>query len=306
LTEDFGAWYRGGVAVNECIIERVAMKKPKRSAEWEESTGDSSKESDALLDDLDDLDDLDEEIIDLDEIVEPFSEDALHDDEFASDTEILGGKGDLAFGDLEGKMESEEDFLLEDDLLKELPFFQEEKRVPEPPRREQEVAKEPEHPALDVLLETDRADIEEFEGLTEEALIPEEPGHAVSELPLETLLLQETEPEVPVQPIEALLPEEKQLEISATPPEPFLPLDAEVSAQTIGAPAPEEMEPEVSAPPVEASADLTVSLDDFVNQIEDRLVNTIREIVEARLPEIVRTVLREEIDRLKIDAKPED
>lgn len=279
------------------------MKKPKRSDEWGEPTGGPSKESDALLDDLDDLD---EEIIDLDEIVDPFSEDALRDDEFASDTEILGGKGDQAFGDLEGKMESEEDFLLEDDLLKELPFFQEEKREPELPQREPEVTEEPEQPVPDVLLETERADIEEFEGLMKEALIQEEPGHAVSELPLEGLLPQEAEPEVPVQPIEALLPEEKQLEISATPPEPFPLIEAEVSAQAIAAPTPEGMEPEVSAPPVEASADLSVSLDDIVNQIEDRLVNTIREIVEARLPEIVRAVLREEIDRLKIDGKPED
>jgi hypothetical protein len=63
--------------------------------------------------------------------------------------------------------------------------------------------------------------------------------------------------------------------------------------------------PEVSvllvAPPAEAS----VSLDEFVAQIESRLVETIREMVAARLPEIVRTVLKEEIERLKNDHEPE-
>ncbi len=45
------------------------------------------------------------------------------------------------------------------------------------------------------------------------------------------------------------------------------------------------------------------SMDEVVSRIEDRLVEAVREIVEARLPEIVRDVLREEIDRLKAELK---
>lgn len=48
-----------------------------------------------------------------------------------------------------------------------------------------------------------------------------------------------------------------------------------------------------------------VSLDDFVNQIEDRLLEALQQMVEARLPDIVRTVLREEIDRLKQEMEEE-
>ena len=48
-----------------------------------------------------------------------------------------------------------------------------------------------------------------------------------------------------------------------------------------------------------------VSLDDFVTQIEDRLLEALRQMVEARLPDIVRTVLREEIDRLKQELEEE-
>ncbi|MDY0039829.1 MAG: hypothetical protein RBS57_05910, partial [Desulforhabdus sp.] len=47
------------------------------------------------------------------------------------------------------------------------------------------------------------------------------------------------------------------------------------------------------------------SLDDFVAQIEDRLLEAVHQIVESRLPDIVRTILREEIDRLQLDSEKE-
>ena len=45
------------------------------------------------------------------------------------------------------------------------------------------------------------------------------------------------------------------------------------------------------------------SVDGFVAQIEDRLLTAVRELVEAKLPEIVRDVLREEIERLKNESE---
>jgi hypothetical protein len=41
------------------------------------------------------------------------------------------------------------------------------------------------------------------------------------------------------------------------------------------------------------------ALEGFVSQIESRLLDAVRQIVEARLPDIVRTVLHEEIEKMK-------
>ncbi len=53
------------------------------------------------------------------------------------------------------------------------------------------------------------------------------------------------------------------------------------------------------APPVEASPTVDERLEIFVSQIETKLVDAVREIVESKLPEIVQAVLKEEIERLK-------
>ena len=45
------------------------------------------------------------------------------------------------------------------------------------------------------------------------------------------------------------------------------------------------------------------SLEGFMTHLENRLFETLRDLVEARLPEIVRTVLREEIERLQTDGE---
>lgn len=41
------------------------------------------------------------------------------------------------------------------------------------------------------------------------------------------------------------------------------------------------------------------ALEGFVSQIESRLLEAVRQIVEARLPDIVRTVLQEEIEKMR-------
>lgn len=76
----------------------------------------------------------------------------------------------------------------------------------------------------------------------------------------------------------------------------------------------EESETESAAPDEIAipESDSTVeevaskpSIEDFVAQIEDRLLEAVQQIVESRLPDIVRTVLREEIDRLQLESEKE-
>lgn len=62
----------------------------------------------------------------------------------------------------------------------------------------------------------------------------------------------------------------------------------------------------VAAPSdVQSGEETKPSFDEFVARIEDRLLEAVQQIVEARLPEIVRTVLREEIDRLQRDSETE-
>jgi len=250
----------------EHTYERGMMRKSKRSIIWEEpSSGSSNRKLNAEIDDLDD------EIIDLEEIVGPHAEAFEEDDELAFDVEILDAETGLGFGSFESKIESEDEFLLEDDLLKELPFFQELKAEAKPPQETGIAREKAEEFALELLVGSAEGALEEAAGSAEgsapEATMPDE--FAFSSM-LET--------------------GEDVLEEAAGGGKPLAAEDAK---------AKDHREP--IAPPAEAS----VSLDDFVAQIESRLVDTVREIVESRLPEIVRTVLREEIERLKNDQEPE-
>ena len=78
-----------------------------------------------------------------------------------------------------------------------------------------------------------------------------------------------------------------------------------LSELAIPAPAPISLRQNTTPRPGAINpAEAAVSLDEFVTQIEQRLLETVREIVEARLPEIVQRVIREEIERLKSDAGP--
>ncbi len=210
------------------------MGKLKRLDGWEGPAAGPSKELDA------DRDDLDEEIIELDDVIEPHRDGLEDDDELVFDAEILDEGTGLGFEDLASSSESEDEFLLEGDLLKDLPFFENRRVEPEPPQVQYISREGPEGPALGLLLASDES-VPDLVEDGREALGPEE---------------AETAPEVLALPVE---------------------------------------------PPVEAS----VSLEEFVAQIESRLVDTIREMVDARLPEIVRTVLKEEIERLKNDHEPE-
>ena len=61
---------------------------------------------------------------------------------------------------------------------------------------------------------------------------------------------------------------------------------------------PEESPTDLSPPP-EPSPQKELVIEEVIDQLEERLLETLQRIVESRLPDIVRTVLREEIERLK-------
>lgn len=103
-------------------------------------------------------------------------------------------------------------------------------------------------------------------------------------------------------PAEPTLASPAEMLLSDTTEElPEVPETPEPAAPAVAAKAPELEGPVPVAPgqlqevPIEPEP----SLEDFMTQLEGRLLDTVRELVEARLPEIVRTVLREEIERLK-------
>jgi len=241
------------------------MRKSKRSFPWEEPATGSSRETDA------EPDDFEEEIIDLEEVVEPRSDAVEEDDELAFDVEILDAETGLDFRDFERQSESEDEFLLEDDLLKEFSFFQDRKAAPEPPQETEVMIEKADDSALALLLEGDAGYTEEASGGGEGAAIAKE----IADDSAPGLLLAGSAG------------------------------FAEKALSSADGSAPEETKPVDDALPVQSPAAESISLDDFIAQIESRLVDTVREMVESRLPEIVRTVLREEIERLKNDHEPE-
>ncbi len=207
------------------------MRKSKHSIELEESPKDSSKDFGA------ELEELDEEIIDLEEVIEPLSDETESDGQ-PFDAEILDADQSLDLKDLGSKVDSDEEFLLEDDLMKELPFFQDEKAQPEVTLKAESAGEKVDESDLDLFL--DKIKVAQGES--------------------ETSIPEEAEPQ------------------ASTP-----------SIRTAAVPA------------SESAAALSASLDDFIAQIEGRLIDAAREIVDSKLPDVVRTVLREEIEKLKAD-----
>jgi len=208
------------------------MKKLKRTDGWEDSPLVSSKSF------QEEFDELDEEIIELDdEIIELPTNGVEDHEEPAFDVEILDEDQQLDLRDTEDKAESEEEFLLDEDLLKDLPFFKDEPTEAAPTKAAAKSPAEPEPAAAGLELLSDSSD------LPPEAPEPASPLKTVGE-----------------------------------------------ESITAGAEQPEEPPPDPGP-----------SLEDFMTQLENRLFETLRDLVEARLPEIVRTVLREEIERLQTD-----
>ena len=154
------------------------MGKSKRPTRWEEPSAASSEELDV------EPDDFDEEIIELEEVIEPHEDGLEDDDKLGLDAEILDEETGLGLGYLESKIGSEDEFLFDSDLLKGLSFF-DDRKVEREPSQEQDVGKEEfEESAPGLLVEGDKGVPEEArsEG---EALIAEETKAEVFALPVE-------------------------------------------------------------------------------------------------------------------------
>ncbi|MFP5212305.1 MAG: hypothetical protein ACLGPL_02895 [Acidobacteriota bacterium] len=241
------------------------MKNPKRSFDLEDHDMDSSKDFGIDLG-RHDADDDDDEIIDLDDMIE------LSDDsDLNLDSEILDADGDLSFDDMKFDS-SENDDALEEELLKEFSLELGDSSSKSPQGKK----------SLD-----DEDDIlRQFaSGKGDDADPMEGDGDDILD---DLSFLEEKDMKQDDDDLAFLLDKADDLSGSAVKDD---------------APSPVH-EPVESASPVEAmvadiSGEALGSLDDLVSRIEEKLVESIRSIVEARLPEIVRTVLREEIELMR-------
>ena len=249
------------------------MKKSKRSFDLEEKEPASSKDAGIGFD----LDDEEDEILDLEDIFELPDEESEDDD--GLDVEILDA--DLDESDEKTPFD-EEDAFGKDFMKGSASDGKREK--PAPARGAKPAPKEPEEDILkdlsfleDLESESDSPKKgDEEEDLLKGLSFDEPKSGAAKDDDLSGGIIDAAD-------LEALLSEIDDAK-------PAAPAAAEPAAPV----APPK--PAVSAPAVDLGAS---ALDDFVAQIEAKLVDTVREMVESRLPEIVRTVLREEIEKLK-------
>lgn len=246
------------------------MKKPKRSFGLEEKELDYSKDLGIELED----DFEDDGIIDLEEIVE--LPEGAEDEDLSLDVELLDVDSDLDLSDLDGKLKgSGGSDILDEDFLKDFSFGESEEKPAEEPPPAPPPAEDPGgilgQNSVDELLKG--FSFGDEPGLGADLASPQtETAEADSKgTGFETL--EDFDPEL-------FLKEEPE---KALEPEP---------AAAKPAAAPVAPKPLSVQPP-------QVELDEFVSKIEAKLVETIREMVESRLPDIVRSVLREEIDKLK-------
>lgn len=266
------------------------MKKAKESFEAEIEELDYSKDLGIELDDTEG-----DEIIDLEEIVE-LPEEGDGSDDFNMDVELLDVDTELDLGSLDTKLKgSDTDDLLEDDLLKEFTAAEEAKAPAEPAKAPQKAG------GMDEILGQGSID-----DLFNEFAMSEGPSFDLDDKAPSGILdgsvgdLLEGEPsDLLGGGTSGLLGEDsegKGLEsLMDFVDDDLFSSGKESRSALVEDPIPRREEG--SGKP--ARVPDAVNLEDFVSQIENRLVATIREVVEARLPEIVRSVLREEIERLK-------
>jgi len=305
------------------------MKKPKQSLEWEEDGAASLGEESSAMGDL-----LDDEIIDLEDIVElPEGEqDEDEDDRSDVEVEILDVDSDLSFGDKEaapapaakgGKVKKDkrgaariEDDALEsdvgsaddlfdkntDEVLMDFSFGGEENgeqdfkddlgsfkgesdessadfSFPDEEKEEPRPGRKP-----DLLAEDLDEDLVDFS-------FPEE-DEARKETDLDLLDLSFPEEQPKKEKLKAeKKPEKDDLDLSDF--ESLLELGKDV------VPPAEAQTKHIAGEEIEKPVSEDTRLEALVSRIESRLLDSVREMVEAKLPEVVRTLLREEIERLK-------
>lgn len=242
------------------------MKKQKRSFELEEKELDFSKDFGGI-----ELgDESDDDVIDLDDEIVDVSGGMDDDEDLNLDVELLDVDSDMGFGDLDTKSRdsSDGDDFLHGDLLKEFSLGGDSDERPAEPAAEKELDVLGQGAIDDLLKGFDFDDGPSFDSnaKSEVDLLDESPN---------------------LEDVTSLIDEEEE-GIFAT------------SVKEDRKPPIEELKKTAPAMPVPLPATQAVgSLDAVVAQIESRLVEMIREMVEARLPDVVRSVLREEIEMLK-------
>lgn len=240
------------------------MKKMKSGPLSKEKDLNSSKGFETISDD----EDLDGDIIDLEDIVELGFPEQGKRQRIDLEENILDADGDLDLSDLDEDLYGKDNEVLEDDLLKELAFDEafdstggvEEDTGPPAGAMKPRLAV---GPSLDAVGEAAPGELDDDPDLLFEVEEKDD---------FEKLLEKGlSKPEVP----------ELKKDPRAPGPEPV----------PVAAPAQES--------PVEGKPSETPDVEGIVDSIESRLIEAMREMVEARLPGIVEAVLREEIEKLR-------
>lgn len=265
------------------------MKKSKRSFELEDQESGPSGNIGIELDKHED-----EEIIDLDDIVELGGQ-PEEEDELDLGVELIDLEADMDFKDIGGGGGPDDD-ALEESLLKGLPVdrdFAGKKGVRDtilPEGDEQ----------ADILKGfTFDAGESQARGAIEEMDISSE---TKADDPLADLVFA-AEERPKADAIQKSAPSKKEAALD----EPKTPAEVRSSTRANDALLDESavQSARTRTVPFSAGSEDTPepSLDGVVDEMESRLCEMVREMVEARLPDIVRTVLREEIQKLKAELK---
>lgn len=301
------------------------MKKPKRSAGFDEKPDPMS--------DLDiDLEGQDDEIIDLEDIIEMPARSIDEDEDLDLGAEILDADADLDLEPEEPLMakrgkppllgkppvappprDDEEDLLAsleeepeeEEDLFKsitarEVPKQPARKHEPEPEAFDDEDLFEPEV-VKEVAAPTPAKKVEEddlavFDD-SDQSLLDDLISDATA---AEAKLLRDEE--VDLADTGVTPPEDVAEKVPPVVPEPAIPEEIPLPEPE----APKEVAPPgpvAAVPPPPSPAEAEQVVEELIARMEERLLENIRATVESRLPDVVRAILREELEKLKGEAE---
>lgn len=261
------------------------MKKQKRPAGFDEQPD--------LSNDIDmDMEDLDEDIIDLEDIIEMPAGSIDEDEDLDLDVEILDAEPDLDFDMLE------KDAAGAAKLSKEPPM--------------EDFSPKPSTGAQDDLVKSFDGDLDDDEDLFE-TLMAEETGKKPEPVKKEEKPKAADSNELLDQSLlDELLAEEAMSQQSKAPSAVSAELKGRAAAEKVAeksaaeAVPPPQIEPqtpvEIPKPATTAKLDdpmIGEYIDELIAHMGTRLIENVRQMVEARLPEVVREVIREEIEKIK-------
>ncbi len=252
------------------------MKKQKRPAGFDEKP-DLSKDIDM------DMEDLDEDIIDLEDIIEMPAGSIDEDEDLDLDVEILDAEPDLDFD------------MLEKDAAGAA------KLSKEPPMKD--FSPKPSTEAQDDLVKSFDGDLDDDEDLFE-TLMADETGKKPEPVKKEEKPKAASSDELLDQSLlDELLAEEAMSQQSKAPSAVSAELKERAAAEKVPPPKIEPQAPmEIPKPATTAKLDdpmIGEYIDELIAHMGTRLIENVRQMVEARLPEVVREVIREEIEKIK-------